>query len=46
MIGGELAVPCYTQSATAYSNAKEGKHCGRQEQVRSVDNRVSCNGEP
>ena len=43
MLGGELAVPCYLQSATVGLTVADGFLRGRQEVARSVDTKVLCN---
>ena len=42
-LGGELAVPCYSQSATVGLNVAGGFRRGKQESARSVDIKVLCN---
>ena len=46
MLGGELAAPCYLQSAIAEPNAFPGGIYGRQRIVRNVDSKVLCNAMP
>lgn len=46
VLGGELAVPCYLQSATVGLNVAGGFLRWKQELVRSVDPKVLCNVTP
>lgn len=43
VLGGELAVPCYLQSATVGLNVAGGFLRGKQAFARSVDTKVLCN---
>ena len=42
-LGGEPAVPCYSQSATVRLNVAGGFRRGKLETARSVDPKVLCN---
>ena len=42
-LSGELAVPCYSQSATVRLNVAGGFRRVKQESARSVDTKVLCN---
>ena len=43
VLGGELAVPCYLQSATVGLKVAGGFSRGKQASARSVDTKVLCN---
>ena len=43
VLGGELAVPCYLQSATVGLNVAGGFLRGKQAFARSVDTKALCN---